>query len=520
MSADNPAPGAGFSPTPSPASPPALALACLAAGYAWAAWVLPDYNSDHLGCDACHHAILVYRQTLADPSERDRIAPGLADYPQTSHWLAARAAPLFGGDPYKALRAASFATLLLLFAGPYFLLRTALAPPAALLCLLAWQLLCYLGRAGNPHYFCAAYFYSQAVGTAALWPALALYTRPARTPGARLLLGAAGALLAGFAYLCHIVPGVVMFGALGLYSLTRMARPPRLEEAARLLVLTATALAVVLGTDQLGAMSRNRSGGGDVPLRNYGLLLMWVPTLAAGLALRWRRRREGAAEDWPDRVADALLCLLAAGGALQAYCALEWLRHGERYSYPALKFFYLLFPAASLLWFLAAARWLQRTPRLVRWRTALDAARGSLAVRPALALAGTAAAVGLAFLQARTFVENELYGAPTGPERHPAAVARRLAGRARGGGAGGAGPLYYDPALPQSSVFVNMVGLHRSLEDSYQLVFALRGWRPEEGPVPAGLDRVVPFSELILPDAPGPKAVSTAPGGARPKLGA
>src|SRR5438105_4554454 len=69
-------------------------LLSLALAHCWAAWVLPPFNSNHLGCDACHHAIMIHCQSLSDPAERVFLEGTFADYPQTAHWLAAQWMPL------------------------------------------------------------------------------------------------------------------------------------------------------------------------------------------------------------------------------------------------------------------------------------------------------------------------------------------------------------------------------------------------------------------------------------------
>ena len=126
-----------------------LALLALVLVQGWAAWVLPPFNSNHLGCDACHHAIMVHCQSLADPAERAFLADWFADYPQTSHWLVACWMPLLDNDPYKAMRAVSAASVLLMLLGQFALLCRVLPGGPALLALLAWQLVCYLTNLAN-----------------------------------------------------------------------------------------------------------------------------------------------------------------------------------------------------------------------------------------------------------------------------------------------------------------------------------------------------------------------------------
>jgi hypothetical protein len=63
--------------------------------------------------------------------------------------------------------------------------------------------------------------------------------------------------------------------------------------------------------------------------------------------------------------------------------------------------------------------------------------------------------------------------------------------------------------MPQSSVYVNMVGLHRTLDDSYKLVFALQGWQPGAEPIPERLKEQVQFSAILLPEAVPTVSAST-----------
>ena len=343
-----------------------LTVLALPLVHLWAVWLLPLCNNDHLGCDACHHAVLVYCQSLSNPVERAFLADTLTTYPQTAHWLAACWMPLLGGDPFKAMRAVTVVSLLLMLVCQFALLWRFLPAGLAMLALLVWQMVCYLTNTANTQYYCVAYFYSQGVGMAFVWLALLLWTHPARTPWLRTLLTTLGTGFAGLAYLCHIVPGVAVLGGLGTYSLAHWLWSRSRWELFRIALVAGVGLAVVLGTSQLAHMGQARQDTGTVPLKNWGLLVTWVPTLlfALGVILRsWRKQGLFASTGNRDQqmieLLGVLTCVLGVTGLLQGYCALEYLL-GKSALYSANKFFYVLFPVASLLWLLAGIDRLRR----------------------------------------------------------------------------------------------------------------------------------------------------------------
>jgi hypothetical protein len=446
--------------------------------------VLPPFNSDHLGCDACMHAVFVYAQSLPDPQKRQQIAGILATYPQTAHWLAAQMLPLLGDDPYKALRAVSAASVLIMLAGQWFLFRSVLSAGAALLGVLAWQMVCYQTLTANPQLYCVAYFYTQAVGLAPVWLALGLATHPARSWPGRFLLDLVAVLLAAFAWQCHIVSGVVILGGLGLYSALRFLRQPNRADAWRIVLLVSFGLYVILGNDSLAYFAGSRHGEGSVPVKNHFLIFTWVPTLL--LAGGWRVRGWFGArsQGWSDEVLDVLLCVLATAGVLQGYCAFEWAVLGTAASYCVLKFSYVTFPVASLIWFLLGSRW--------------------LAVQPSWSWPVRISAVGLtllfAYLGFRVFVTNELRHTCPGPEHDPMRVVRQLQ---QADPAERANWIYFDPQMPQTSTFVNLVALDRTWEDALGVIAALRGWKPAQQPLPNQLRQHVRYSKLVLPGGSG-----------------
>lgn len=499
-----------------------LVVGSLLLAHLWTVWVLPPFNSNHLGCDACHHAILIHCHSLTDPAERYFLADSLANYPQTAHWLSARWMPLLGGDPYKAMRAVSAASVLLMLVCPFVLLRRILPAGPALLAVLAWQMLCYLTNLANVQYYSVAYFFSQGVGMTFVWLAVTLVTWPAPKPWQRSLLTRLGALCAGIAYLCHIVPGVAILGGLGVYYLLCWWRSRTLADFARLILIGAVGLAVVLATTgQLAHLGKSRQDPGPVPLKNWAVLLAWIPTLllSLGAMFRWRlrnpltpdpsppRRGRGENPTTDDReqntiaLVEVLTCVLGVTGLLQGYCGLEYLL-GKAALYSANKFFYVLFPVATLIWVLAIVWWWQRSD--LRHRLGSQPAPQQWPVRLGT-LSLQAALIGLLlYLNGRVFVSNELMDEKVSADRHPVLVSRQLA-QQLGRDHSTDDPrwrsdlIYFDPALAQSSIFVNVVGLHRAWRDAYTAKEALADFRPGQAP-PAPLQKqVIPFSQLVVP---------------------
>ncbi len=469
-----------------------LVLAALLLAHAWAAWILPPFNSNHLGCDACHHAILIHCNSLADPVERRLLADVLADYPQLAHFLSAQWMPLLGGDAYKAMRASSMASVLLMLACQFALLRRFLPAGAAVLAVLAWQLLCYLTNLANVQYYSVAYFFSQAIGMTFFWAALVLATWPAPQAWQRGVLTVPAVLAAAVAYQCHVVPGVAILGGLGLYYLVCWWQSRHPADLARLGLVGAVGLALVLHTlGQLAHLGRSRQDmAGVVPLKNWSLLLAWIPTLLLSLGLMIWRRSWLRGNRTTLELIGLLTCVLFVTGLLQAYCGLEFLL-GKSGLYSVNKFFYVLFPVSSLIWLLAILSWLE--PR-----------RANAAPLAGLSMqVGQAALIGLLlYLNSRVFVTGELKDEKVERNRHPVPVCRLLAeqlpqDRSPADPGWRSDLIYYDPELAQSSVFVNIVGLRRTWSDAFRAREALTDFCPGQTP-PAQL-RQIPFSRLIVP---------------------
>jgi hypothetical protein len=484
-------------------------LLSIVAAHLWALWVLPPFNSEHLGVDACQHAILIYCQSLANPAEHALVADFLKTYPQMSHWLAAQWMPLLGDDPYKAMRAVSAASVLLMLVCQFWLLRRVLPAPGALVALLAWQFLCKGTNTANTQFYCVAYFYAQAVGTNFLWAALLFCTWPANNRWQAMLHTLLGAVCAALAYLCHIVPGATVLGGLGLFLLALWYRSRSGLDLARLVVVAAIGLLVVLGTPQLSYMSDARQGFGVAPIKNWTLLMTWVPTLVLVLAVLGRRWF--AQGEWSpvEKLLAALACVLLVAGLLQAYCAVEYAL-GRSALYSVNKLFFVLFPVSTMIWVLAGVHWLQThksfdhllaSHLFTGWRSHV---------------AGTALVGALLILDGLAFVKNELLietsdvrNEAVESERYPMRVCRRLTqelaqAEAAKNVSGPADPLwrsdliYFDPDLSHVSFFVTVVGLHRTWNDALNSEEALIGWRPGQA-LPARLCQIVPFSRLLVP---------------------
>jgi hypothetical protein len=413
------------------------------------------------------------------------------------------------------MRAVSVASVLLLAVCQFALLRRVLPTGPAVLALLAWQMLCYLTNMANVQYYCVAYFFSQAVGMTFAWAALVLLTWPTTYAWQRVLVQGLGAGCAALAYLCHIVPGVAILGGLGLYFLVRWLRTSSRADLACVVLLGVVCLAAVVGTGQLAHMGQSRRDAGTVPLKNVGLLLAWVPTLL--LALFWPGQRWfGKQHRWSpgfsrssgqkpakagtpterlpaEDLLEVLACVLAVAGILQGFCAVEYLL-GRSALYSVNKFFYVLFPVSTLMWLLAGVRGLQRGG--LDWQAL--GARWGLTAR----LCGTALACLLLYLNGRVFLANELVDEKVGPQRHPMQVVKQLAQERPAGDSTDlqwrSDLIYFDPDLPQTSIFINVVGLRRTWWDAYRVKEALTDWGPGQTP-PARLREQVHFSRLVVP---------------------
>lgn len=459
----------------------AVAVA-LVFGVGWAVWVLPPFNSEHLGGDFCHHAIMVYGQSLPDRAERTFVTQHFHDYPQTAHWLAARLLPLVDDDPYKALRVLSIAQLVLTFAVQFALMRCVVSRWWALVGTAMWAVLS--AQTSTAHSHVTTFFYAQALGTAFLWCTLlfANHLPPCgwrRWANLAIITG-----LACLSYLCHIVPGVSALGGVGVWLLVNVIRERRWSGCVGMVVFGVVGLAVVFGTRQLAHMSSARVQDGDVPLKNVGLQWLWLPTFfvaSVWYGSRWWRATPRTAVDVLWEVA---LCVLFVTGALNLYCIYEW-QQGKAAAYSYKKFYYVLGPTTALVWLLAG--W--RLAHARGWQLHGWFARHH---RPLL----TAAAIGMIYVNVRGHIRSELLPEHVSPERHPVRVARELLAEQPPWERGPR--LYYDPQLVQTNTFINIVGLRRTFQDVQYLRQDLEGHSFDQ-PIPPALQLHAPYSVLLLP---------------------
>ncbi len=473
-----------------------LGAACLL-GYLWVTLVLPPFNSEHLGCDACHHALMIHALSLPDPAEGSYMAGPFASYPHLAHRLASVVMFAVDNDAYRAMRLIAVICLLGLAAVQYHLFRQAFSAPVALLVLFAWQALGAQTHTADIDFFRGPYYYAQGVGEFFLWLAVACAAWPAAsrwTQGA-LIVAAIG--LAAAAYLCHLVPGFCAFGGLGLLLLARLPLRPRGPTLLSLGLLGVVGLSVIIGTGQLTHMQDCKHIDGETPFTYLPVILLWIPTalVMAGVITRRLGRPESAAQ----RLATTLGCFFVIAALLDGYTAYEWAIRQTVAPYGVKKFFFFLFSAASMLWFL----WL--VPRLASVATAWFRRAASQwpawRVRAGLGL-GVLALFAPSF---GPFFLKELRGPIADRDHSPEMIADRLHEglprfRSDDPAFGVASAIYFDPELPQTSVYVNMVGLRRSFADAYQIVTTLRD--VDGARLPDALGRLrqdVPFSRLVSP---------------------
>lgn len=459
---------------------------------AWARWVLPDFNSEHLGPDMCHHVVMVQAQTIADPDERAQMLCVFHAYPQASHYVASWVVPLLNDDPYKGVRAGTLICILLILVAHYVLFRTVLpGGPMALLAVGLVQLLTSPTGAS-----CAklgvGYSYAYIFGAAALWGALVLADWPASSFWQRSVLNGVSIAMAGVAFLGHIVPGTVALGTVGLYGLLQVVRSRGAwGESARLGVLVCIGVAVILGTPQLRYMSQQRVNDGELGLKNEWLLWSWLPILVAGVLFHVRTWRKVDSLSVHERWLEKLYCLLLVAGSLQLYCYLEW-HQGKAGAYAYRKFFYLLVPAAMCVLLLGGFSWLRTLKHSPRVMAIFESNQRWLPVLCAIV------GVGCLLGTFRGYAANEFRPPHFEGARHPARIAVTLNASNAHTAPAHIAPLrgqpsnvmYFDPEMPQSCVFINMTAMKCSLEDAYRLCGAYqRGWRPG-GPPPPGLPHV------------------------------
>jgi hypothetical protein len=479
-----------------------LALGCVL-GYLWVMLVLPPYNSEHLGPDACHHAIMIHALSLPNQQEGAFTAGHFATYPHLSHRIAASLLFAVNNDAFRAMRLVSVISLLGLLAVQYHLFRRVFSGRAGVLALVTWQALGSMTRTADMEFFRGPYFFAQGVGELFAWLAIALVSWPARTRWGRAGQTGVAIGLAVAAYLCHLVPGLVALGGLGLVLLMRLRLRPWWPTVVALGVLALAGLAAIFGTEQFAHMAACKQADGDTPFRYLPLVLLWIPTAVLAVAVAVRRFKHPLTTPGQELTAVLTMFLLTAA-LLDGYAAFEWAVRNAVAPYAVKKFFFFLFADATMLWLVWLRPVLVRAAR--RWES-LAVVRGPSGwrlTRLARANWGLATLILLGF-SVGPFIANELKGPVTPSDQTPESVAAQLYEglppfREDEPGSWRSRAIYFDPKLPQSSVYVNIVGLRRSFAEAYQVLNTLAQVPDKE--TPEALHRLrgqVSFTRVISP---------------------
>lgn len=428
-----------------------LLLAMLAGAMLAVPWTWFAYRRSHVewqGVDVMHHALII--KQLSVPEGRNEHALGeLAHYPVGSHWLAVVAMPLFGDDPFLAMRYVAAVTMWILLLAPYVLLCRAMGPLSALLCLLLWQFACLaLKVAGFNHFMWEGqYNYSRGVGTAAYWMMLVLLTGNHRTQTAQLGSWIAAIVCACFAINCHIAPGAVGLATLVFFSGMVFLRERR-PHSLMLGVLTCLGFGIsLLISREWLTMPTLANRDGWLPVGPQWILMLWAPTLVVVL-VRW------GAFGYPLNVMEqSLTAGLLAAGALQGYLIFKMLVLGTCAPYAVKSVYALTFGLASLLWCCWSVRWARQ------WNVSASLAARWKVAGPVLAFM-LIAALGYRFtkmdLGLRWRIPDALAGRVLPPaETLPHQTTRTISGLGEHKG----DYLYVDPLQPVGSLYVSMTAL-------------------------------------------------------------
>jgi hypothetical protein len=430
------------------------------------AWTQLGYRYGNLeaqGIDIAHHAIII-RQLTVPGGINERSLSILADYPTTSHRLAALTLPLFGDNEILALRFSAMTTVTWLLALQFTLLCRWLPFAQAALVLLAWQWLCYLGKVTNSHHFLEwNYNFSRAVGGLGLWAGLVLLAAAESSSawGRRLnyALATGGA---AFAMACHVVPGAVAFGGLILYGAggwLRTRQPDRLWLIAMAIL---TAGGMYFGTSVWRVMVQNAGSNGGLPVGPQLLLLTWVPlaAVAAFLLVRPILARFASGIVTAPIPTECLMTALLAAGAVQSMVLVRMVLWHACAPYAFKTLYFYTFPLAALLGIVGlvpylarvSASWLPLSPGAMR--------RMPQVVAASLLLAGVLQLAHKDLGLRRGVSKSAPASDCPPPERLPAAVARTLDGLA----SDHQGWCYFDPQQPVGAFFASVVGLHLEWE--------------------------------------------------------
>jgi hypothetical protein len=436
-----------------------LALGAIFAGV-WTQLGYRHSNLERQGVDIVHHAVIVHQVNAPGGLDRQTFNK-LADYPNTSHRLAALTLPWFGGDALVALRFAALTTICWLLALQFTMVCRFLPWVQAAIVVLLWQWLCCWGKVSNPYHFWEGmYNYSRAVGGLGLWGGLLLLTVQPASAWQRWLLELLAVGAAAFALACHLVPGAVALGGLGLYALAGWLRQRRPERLVLLMVTMLTAAGMYLGTSVWKVMVDSAGLNGWLPVGPLALLLTWIPLagLAAWFLIRPIVGRTVQPLTWLST--EPLMTALLAAGALQTVTFLRML-WGSCAPYAVKSLFYYTFPLASLLGILWLVPWCRRLP--ASWQQYWYAAERRKLLH---VLAGglLLASIGLVYHQdrgLRTFIRLNEDSAATRRyypphDQLPPAMIKALAEVASEHQAW----YYLDPDQPFGAFYATLLGLH------------------------------------------------------------
>jgi hypothetical protein len=356
--------------------------------------------------------------------------------------------PVLHDNPLQAMRAVALIALFAMLSAQYTLLCRLVRPVPALILLVLWQWLAGLTKFADLNHFRAgSYLYPQAVGTAGFWLVLVLVSTPSPGRMRGWLTTFVGLGLASGAYACHLVPGVMAFGTLGMFFGLRGFHHRSKTEFLRLFLTLLMGSVTIFSSAQWKLMASARTPVHEswLVFEHRWLLLTWIPTLAVVL-VRLAGRLGGKSGRPP--LADLELVLAAGllvGGCLQAYFAYEWGVQGITSAYTVKKFFFFTFPLASLLW----VAWLVRGLQAINLRIAIPA-------RPAVAAAVVLTGVGLYQVLA-----DDYYRPYFGRAHDPIHLAHRLAEQRETLPRS----YYYDPQHPMGSLYATVAGLrlHRDV---------------------------------------------------------
>jgi hypothetical protein len=416
----------------------------------WTSKALRNNNLDWQGLDIASHALMVTWEAQSLPPE---LLGHDQTYPKASHALAAALLPILRHNPIQAMRAVALIALFTMLSAQYTLLARLVRPVPALILLVLWQWLAgWTGFADLNHFVDGSYMFSQAAASAGFWLVLTVASTVAarRFEAWTLTIVALG--LAWGAYACHLVPGAMAFGTLGVFFGLRGFRNRSKTEFLRMFLTMVVGGMTILSSVQwqLMAFARTAIFESWLPCDHLWLLLAWIPTLAVALV---RLAGRLAGKQSPSALTDLELMLVAGllvSGSLQAYFAFEWGVQGTTSAYTVKKFFFFTFPLASLLWI----SWLADASKAMALPTA---------VPPRLALAG---ALGLAGVCLYQMLAADFKRPYFGRAHDPVRLAHRLAGKRE--------TLYrcyyYDPEFPMGSLYASVAGLRINRDQ------ALRCW--------------------------------------------